>query len=168
MDEPGRRPRRARRARWPFALAGAALALAAWNVFSIRGEEATVATPAPGGGPTSESPATAFEPSDWSLSAVAVVYAGTLVLLLVSCLALVLAYPASLQDVGRALRIAPRGPLLQTDPQGDLQAFRAEEDGRLTSYYWSDKSKGVVHIPIERAMKQLVNSGIAGFPRGQP
>jgi hypothetical protein len=109
----------------------------------------------------------AYEPSDWNLAPVAAIYVGILVLLVVSCFVIMAAYPNSLPDVGRRVRIAPPGPRLQTDAQGDLQRFRAEQDKRLNTYYWINKSQGVVHIPIEEAMQKLAKTGIAGFPKGQ-
>jgi hypothetical protein len=110
---------------------------------------------------------TAFESTDWPLAPVALIGIVTLVLLAISCLALVLAYPNTLADVDRTLRIAPPGPRLQTDSEGDLRRFRAEEEKELNSYYWLDKQKGVVHIPIDQAMQNLVKSGIPGFPKEQ-
>jgi hypothetical protein len=111
--------------------------------------------------------ATAFEPSDWLLAPVAIIYVGALGLIVVCCFVLIAAYPTSLPDVGRTLRIEPPGPRLQTDPEADLQRFRADEDKRLNTYYWIDKKNGVVHIPIEQAMQNLVKTGTAGFPKGQ-
>jgi hypothetical protein len=35
----------------------------------------------------------------------------------------------------------------------------------LNTYYWVDRDKGVVHIPIAEAMKRLVAKGIDGFPQ---
>ncbi len=111
--------------------------------------------------------ATAFEPSDWSLRPVALIYLAIPVLLVVSCFVLIAAYPNALPDVDRTLRIAPPGPRLQTDAAGDLQKFRADEERRLNTYYWIDKQKGIVHIPIEQAMKKLATTGASGFPKGQ-
>lgn len=110
---------------------------------------------------------TAFEPTDWDLAPIAAVYIGVLVLLVISCLAIAVAYPNSLSDVSRALLINPPGPRLQTNDAADLRRFRAEEDRRLNSYHWIDKQKGLVHIPIGEAMQKLARSGIAGFPRTQ-
>jgi len=115
-----------------------------------------------------KNPTTDFEPTDWSLRPVALIYAGIPVLLVVSCFVLIVAYPNALPDVDRTLRISPPGPRLQTDPAGDLQKFRAEEERRLNTYYWIDRDKGIVHIPIEQAMKTLVATGAPGFPKGQP
>jgi hypothetical protein len=80
---------------------------------------------------------------------------------------LIAAYPTSLPDVDRNLSIAPPGPRLETDAQAQLQRFRAEEEKRLNGYYWVDKQKGIVHIPIEQAMKKLAATGVPGFPKGQ-
>jgi len=63
------------------------------------------------------------------------------------------------------LRIAPPGPGLQTSPERDLQQFRGEEDKRLNTYYWIDKQKGTVHLPIDEAIKSVVQKGILGFPK---
>jgi hypothetical protein len=115
-----------------------------------------------------EDPTTAFEPTDWSLRPVALVYLGTLVLLVISCFVLIVAYPNTLPDVDRTLRIAPPGPRLQTNAERDLQKFRADEERRLNTYYWIDKQKGIVHIPIEQAMKKLAATGAPGFPKGPP
>jgi hypothetical protein len=109
----------------------------------------------------------AFEPSDWSLRPVAFIYLGIPVLLVISCFVLLAAYPSALPDVGRTLRITPPGPRLQTDAEGDLQKFRADEERRLNTYYWMDKQKGIVHIPIDQAMKKLAASGAPGFAKRQ-
>ncbi len=125
------------------------------------------ATPSPVDRDRHSNPATAYEPSDWDVGPVALVYAGLLALLVICCFVLIAAYPTSLPDVDRSLRSAPPGPRLQTNPGEDLQRFRAEEQKRLESYYWIDRQHGVVHIPIEQAMKKLVETGISGFPQAQ-
>jgi hypothetical protein len=78
------------------------------------------------------------------------------------------AFPRAVPDTDRALTIAPPPPRLQTDPSEDLAQFLADEDKRLNTYYWIDKEKGIVHIPIEQAMQELAEEGIGGFPRGKP
>lgn len=112
-----------------------------------------------------ESPVTAFEPSDWSLRPVALIYLAIPVLLVISTFVLIAAYPKALPDVDRTMRIRPPGPRLQTDAEADLQKFRADEERRLNSYYWIDKKKGTVHIPIEKAMEKLATAGAPGFPK---
>jgi hypothetical protein len=56
--------------------------------------------------------------------------------------------------------MAPAGPSLQPLPARDLAQFRAEEDLALGSYGWVDKEKGIVRIPIERAMRLLEERGL--------
>jgi len=47
---------------------------------------------------------------------------------------------------------APPEPRLQTTPAEDLAQLRAREDTILDGYGWEDRTGGVVHIPIARAM----------------
>lgn len=51
-------------------------------------------------------------------------------------------------------------PRLQPQPQQDLLALRNREDQQLSQYAWIDKSKGIVRIPIDRAMDLLVQRGL--------
>jgi hypothetical protein len=53
----------------------------------------------------------------------------------------------------------PPAPRLQAAPRSDLEALRAGEDAQLHGYGWIDRAAGRVHIPIERAMELLANSG---------
>src|SRR5262249_54958007 len=105
--------------------------------------------------------------SDWSLAPVALIYVAILVLLVTSCFVLIAAFPNALPDVDRTLGIAPPGPRLQTNPQAELQRFRAEEEKWLNTYRWIDKQNGIVHIPIDQAMKKLARTGVPGFPGRQ-
>ena len=89
-------------------------------------------------------------------------------MLVISPFVMIAAFPIAPADVSRALTVEPPQPRLQTDPSADLVQFRAEEKKRLHSYYWVDKKKGIIHIPIEQAMKQVAKDGIDGFPRGKP
>ena len=115
-----------------------------------------------------DNPKTAYEREDWRIATVGLVYAGTFIFLVTAPLVLMWAYPSTLSDVSRRLAVEPPAPRLQVDPAQDLAKFRAGEDQRLNSYYWVDKQKGIVHIPIEQAMKKLAKQGIAGFPKAQP
>lgn len=122
--------------------------------------------------PVRENPEIAFEPTDWPLKPLLPVALGLLALLVISAFVLILAYPNTTSDVHRELRINPPGPRLQTDEASHLRQFRADEAKRLNTYYWVDKPKGIVHVPIEQAMKRLVETGIPDFPqpeaRGNP
>ena len=54
----------------------------------------------------------------------------------------------------------PPGPRLQINPQEDLRQLRAREDEILRGYGWVDKNTGVARIPIEEAMKLVVERGL--------
>jgi hypothetical protein len=54
---------------------------------------------------------------------------------------------------------APPEPRLQTNPQEDLRQLRAREDVVLRGYEWVDKNAGVARIPIDEAMKLVVQRG---------
>ena len=51
-------------------------------------------------------------------------------------------------------------PLLQKTPILDLKAMRAEEDKLLNGYAWVDQPKGVVRIPVARAIEVLAKRGL--------
>lgn len=60
----------------------------------------------------------------------------------------------------------PPEPRLQPAPHKDLEALRARNNWELSHYYWVDKAKGTVAIPIDRAMDILAARGIP--PQKQP
>jgi hypothetical protein len=51
-------------------------------------------------------------------------------------------------------------PRLQKSEIPDLEAIRAAEDKLLNSYAWVDQPKGVVRIPVERAIEVLAQRGL--------
>jgi len=53
-----------------------------------------------------------------------------------------------------------RQPLLQSSPRADLEALRARDHRLLNEYNWVDRSKGIVSIPINRAIDKLVAEGM--------
>jgi hypothetical protein len=111
---------------------------------------------------------TAYEQSDWPLGTIGLVLLGIFLILVISPFAMIAGFPSAPADASRALTVEPPQPQLQTNPSEDLAKFRAVEEKRLNGYYWVDKEKGIVHIPIEQAMKQLAEEGIDGYPRGKP
>ncbi len=169
MSDPGNsRSGESARAPRRFLMLGGALACLFLRYLLPRGTPAAERPIAAGaGGYQPENPNTAFELSDWSPGPVALVYIGILTLLAISCFVLIAAYPGALSDVDRHLRIAPPGPRLQTDPEDAMRLFRADEEKLLNTYYWIDKQKGIVHIPIAEAMKKLASKGAPGFPERQ-
>jgi hypothetical protein len=113
-------------------------------------------------------PNTDYEASDWPLLPVGLTLGGVLLVLVGAIFVLKWAYPDAVSDVSRRLEVEPPAPRLQIDPAADLAKFRAEEEQRLQGTYWIDKPKGIVHIPIEQAMRKLARDGIPGFPKAPP
>jgi len=58
-----------------------------------------------------------------------------------------------------AIKVPP-APTLETTPVQDLKAIRAAEEQLLTSYGWVDQEKGLVRIPIARAIDLLAQRGL--------
>jgi len=50
----------------------------------------------------------------------------------------------------------PAEPRLQQFPRNELYEFRMKEEAELHSYGWVDKNAGTVHIPIEDAMRLML------------
>lgn len=57
-------------------------------------------------------------------------------------------------------RRLPPGPRLQDDPSRDMEALRAEEDARLSTYGWIDRGAGIGRIPIDRAIDLILERGL--------
>ena len=64
---------------------------------------------------------------------------------------------------GQEDRLPPE-PRLQTNPKQDLKDLRASEDERLSTYGWVDRNGGIVHIPIDEAMKLTLQRGLPSRP----
>jgi hypothetical protein len=90
-------------------------------------------------------------------------------LLIASVLALALLvlwlYPSATVD--RTIRLPlPHypNPQLQPKPREDMAKFYDEEMRRLNGTGWIDRARGVAHIPISDAMRDLTHEGISGWP----
>ena len=110
-------------------------------------------------------PETSYESSDWHVPAIAIVLAMLLVLVAIAMWALYFGFRTAALDVQRSLSVAMPPPALQTDPQQDLAQLRAREEQLLNTYYWIDRDKGIVHIPIAEAMRRVAAKGVDGFPQ---
>lgn len=54
----------------------------------------------------------------------------------------------------------PPSPRFQQNPQEDLQNLRVKQKALLEGYGWVNKEAGVARIPIEEAMKMVVERGL--------
>jgi hypothetical protein len=59
-------------------------------------------------------------------------------------------------------------PLLQVNPADDLQKMREANKQILEGYGWVDQQKGIVRIPIEQAMKLVVERGLPPAEKPSP
>ena len=67
-----------------------------------------------------------------------------------------LAYPMA---AGQQDQLPPE-PRLQDNPQQDLRELRARHHGLLEGYGWVNRDAGVARIPIEDAMRAVVQRGL--------
>jgi hypothetical protein len=58
----------------------------------------------------------------------------------------------------------PPAPRLQQFPRNELYEFRRGEQEFLEGYGWMNKEAGIVHIPIDDAMRVLVERGLPSRP----
>jgi hypothetical protein len=47
-------------------------------------------------------------------------------------------------------------PEIQVDPDGDLRTYLAREEKEINSYGWIDRDRGIVHLPIRKAMELML------------
>jgi len=65
------------------------------------------------------------------------------------------------EEVQRRL---PPTPVLQANPAVDMQRFRAEEQRKVSTYGWVDDRRGIVRVPVERAMEMVAQRGLPQWP----
>lgn len=74
--------------------------------------------------------------------------------------------------VGPGLYVPPRRfaqPQLQTQPLSDLERLETAQRARIERYGWIDRSKGIVSVPIGRAMQIVASKGASAWaPLAQP
>ena len=58
-------------------------------------------------------------------------------------------------------------PRLEAHPVANFTAARVEAEKELHSYGWIDRKSGVAHVPIERAMRLLLEHGLPDVGGGQ-
>ena len=61
----------------------------------------------------------------------------------------------------------PPEPRLQRHAAQDMRDWRAAEDRALHQYAWIDPDKGIVQIPVERAMDLIAQRGLPAAPAGK-
>jgi hypothetical protein len=110
-------------------------------------------------------PEIAVERRDAPPRLIALLAAGLLAFCVVAALALALIYPSSLSGLSDAPHLVIEPPRLQIDPQADLTRHQADERAALTSYGWVERRRGLVRIPIDKAMQDVMATGIKDWPK---
>lgn len=111
-----------------------------------------------------------YEKSDVNARGVVLAAAGVLVFALLASLFLYPVFehfvhasakesPPPLPEFTHGVALPP-APRLQDTPRRDLQEVRAKTEFELDNYEVIDRKKGIVAIPIDRAMELLVARGI--------
>lgn len=107
-----------------------------------------------------------YERKDASVPIIASVACGLILSILVAELALSRYFRALKKESTRppstdvALvnqRKAPPPPRLQADPVSDLNEYIEKEKVLLSTYGWVDRQKGIVRVPIQRAMETMIH-----------
>jgi len=62
----------------------------------------------------------------------------------------------------------PPAPALEVTPVIDLKAFHAANDQLLNTYCWVDQQKGIVRLPIDRAIDLLAQKGLPSRTQQPP
>lgn len=108
---------------------------------------------------------TDYERSDISPTVIGGIATGLGVFVLCVPLLLPLAFPISTYRAPPVTRppVKAGTPPLLVNPSRELaqQAFKEEEDAR--SYGWEDREHNIVRIPVQRAVRQLLRTGIPGW-----
>ena len=110
-------------------------------------------------------PPARYEPEDVTFGFLLTGAAGVLLTVLLCAGFVIWLYPGVQHDhrLPSPLPVYP-APRLQANPQDDLRRFTAEELTRLNGLGWVDKQHGIVHIPIDEAMRRIVQQGIPDWP----
>jgi hypothetical protein len=79
---------------------------------------------------------------------------------------LVVDVPKDTRHVPADARMKFPEPRLEVDERTQLNDFLTQQDDQLSTYGYVDRQAGVVRIPIEQAMKMVVQKGLPVLPAG--
>ena len=110
------------------------------------------------------------EPQGLATRRIALLGAGTGAALLLSLGGLLLFFHVMAGDPRQGFRPEQQfpPPRLESDPAGDLRAFQAKQQAELQGYAWVDQQRGLVRVPIERAMQLIAGRGDAAYGPLEP
>ena len=79
---------------------------------------------------------------------------------------LVVDVPTDTRHVPADARMKFPEPRLEVDERTQLNDLLTQQDDQLSTYGYVDKQAGVIRIPIEQAMKMVVQKGLPVLPAG--
>ena len=62
----------------------------------------------------------------------------------------------------------PPEPRLQGNPQRDMKKMLEDEDAVLNDYGWVDPDRGIVRLPVDRALEIVAQKGLPRFQAIEP
>ena len=105
------------------------------------------------------------ETSDVPMSLAPLAFGGMVLVVVGMALLALWLYPEApgARRVGANLPIPP-SPQLQADPSLQMTQFSEHQTQWLNSAGWIDESRGISHIPIQAAIRQVARDGISDWP----
>ncbi len=132
---------------------------------TVHPDEETSGRGEPAGGPDAESRESGYDVKDARVSSLVKIIAVSLTLMIGSVAAVFYAYsrfdafyqePNSDLTAQQSAPIVPPLPHLQAEPYRDIDAVLMQQTQRLTTYGWNGSDHKSAHIPIERAIQQVI------------
>jgi hypothetical protein len=108
-----------------------------------------------------------YERTDIETGGIAWIAAGLALFVVATPLLMPLVFPQAMQHRTPSAppALAANAPRLEITPRDDLDRLQHSQDQFENSYGWTDRSQGIVRIPITRAMALLAQRGLEGWPR---
>jgi hypothetical protein len=99
------------------------------------------------------------EPSPRGLLVVGIILGAAIVIAVAVSLGLMGLFGGFARPLARAEHHAMPVPRLEPHPLADRARYEARQQAKLTGYQWIDRGKGIVRIPVARAMQVLAERG---------
>jgi hypothetical protein len=61
--------------------------------------------------------------------------------------------------------LSANAPRLEIAPGAELRNIERSQAALVNSYGWTDRSRGLVRVPVRRAMELIAQRGLEGWPR---
>jgi hypothetical protein len=108
-----------------------------------------------------------YEPADIEARGITLLAAGLATFVIATPLLMPLVFPQSMQHRTPSAppALTAGAPRLEVAPKQELRSSQRGQTDFVNSYGWSDRSQGVAHIPVKRAMDLIVQRGLEGWSK---